>query len=61
MVWATALTPASNDRRGIVGLPLDYAPMVGVLASAALPDFALAPGVVAGLAGGAAAALNGAG
>jgi hypothetical protein len=32
--------------------------MVGVLASIALPDFALAPGVVAGLAGGAAASLK---
>jgi chloride channel protein, CIC family len=55
---AYAISLAVGFRGGPIFPAVSIGVMVGVLASIALPDFALAPGVVAGLAGGAAASLK---
>jgi H+/Cl- antiporter ClcA len=55
---AYAISLAVGFRGGPIFPAVALGVMVGVLASIALPDFALAPGVVAGLAGGAAAVLK---
>jgi H+/Cl- antiporter ClcA len=55
---AYAISLAVGFRGGPIFPAVAIGVMVGVLASLALPDFALAAGVVAGLAGGAAASLK---